>query len=74
MKPPELAPMETLRRSLWMVAQAAPKELRRLTMLNLITGTGPSVALLLSKIVIDEATQLLGDRSQGNAIALLQYS
>ncbi|MDJ0703395.1 MAG: ABC transporter ATP-binding protein [Leptolyngbyaceae cyanobacterium MO_188.B28] len=71
MKPPELAPMQALRRSLWMVAQAAPKELRNLAMLNLITGTGPSIALLLSKIVIDEAAQLLGDRSQESAIALL---
>ncbi|NET40253.1 MAG: hypothetical protein F6K19_51365 [Cyanothece sp. SIO1E1] len=64
MKPAELPPMQALRRSLWMVVQAAPKELRNLAILNLITGTGPSVALLLSKIVIDEATQLLGDRSQ----------
>ena len=71
MKPPELAPMQALRRSLWMVAQAAPKELRNLAMLNLITGTGPSIALLLSKIVIDEAAQLLGNRSQESAIALL---
>ena len=71
MKPAELPPMQALRRSLWMVAQAAPKELRNLAMLNLITGAGPSVALFLSKIVIDEATQLLGDPAQDGAIALL---
>ncbi len=68
MKPIELTPMQALRRSLWMVVQAAPKELRNLAILNLITGTGPSVALLLSKIVIDETTRLLGDRSLENAI------
>ena len=71
MEPAELPPMQALRRSLWMVVQAAPKELRNLAILNLITGTGPSVALFLSKIVIDEATELLGDRSQESAIALL---
>lgn len=70
MKPTELTPMQALRRSLWMVVQAAPKELRNLAILNLITGTGPSVALFLSKIVIDEATQLLGNRSMEEAIAI----
>ena len=71
MKPAELPPMQALRRSLWMVVEAAPKELRNLAMLNLITGTGPSVALFLSKIVIDEATHLLGAPAQDGAIALL---
>ncbi|WP_416668581.1 ABC transporter ATP-binding protein [Egbenema bharatensis] len=71
MKPTELLPMQALRRSLWMVVQAAPKELRNLAILNLITGTGPSVALFLSKVVIDESTRLLGNRSLEEAIALL---
>lgn len=71
MKPTELAPMQALRRSLWMVVQAAPKELRNLAILNLITGTGPSVALFLSKVVIDEATRLLGNRSMPEAASLL---
>ena len=71
METAELSPMQALRRSLWMVVQAAPKELQNLAILNLITGTGPSVALFLSKIVIDEATQLLGDGAQDGAIALL---
>jgi ATP-binding cassette subfamily B protein len=39
-----------------MVAQAAPVELRRLAYINLLTGTGPSVSLLLGKVVIDEVT------------------
>jgi ATP-binding cassette subfamily B protein len=71
MQPKELQPMQALQRSLWMVVQAAPIELRNLAILNLITGTGPSVALFLSKIVIDEATRLLGDRSMNEAITLL---
>lgn len=71
MKPAELKPMQALQRSLWMVVQAAPKELLNLAILNLITGTGPSVALFLSKVVIDEATRLLGQRSMPEAIALL---
>jgi len=71
MMPKELTPMQALRRSLWMVVQAAPIELRNLAILNLITGAGPSLALFLSKIVIDEATRLLGDRSMQEAIALV---
>jgi ATP-binding cassette, subfamily B, bacterial len=71
MQPTELMPMQALQRSLWMVVQAAPKELRNLAILNLITGTVPSVALFLGKVVIDEATRLLDDRSPDAAIALL---
>jgi ATP-binding cassette, subfamily B, bacterial len=71
MQPTELMPMQALQRSLWMVVQAAPKELRNLAILNLITGTGPSGALFLGKVVIDEATRLLDDRSPDAAIALL---
>ena len=71
MKPTELPPMEALRRSVWMVVEAAPKELRNLAILNLITGAGPSIALFLSKIVIDESTQLLGDRPMNDAVTLL---
>jgi len=55
-----------------MVVQAAPQELRNLAILNLITGTGPSIALFLGKIVIDESTRLLGsDRSLSEAVTLL---
>ncbi|MEM6717035.1 MAG: ABC transporter ATP-binding protein, partial [Cyanobacteria bacterium P01_C01_bin.147] len=59
MHPPALTPWQSLRRSLRLVAQAAPQELRRLAYINLITGIGPSISLLLSKIVIDEVTALL---------------
>lgn len=71
MKPAELTPMQALRQSLWMVVQAAPQELRNLAILNLITGTGPSIALFLSKVVIDEVTRLPGGRPLESAIALL---
>ncbi|HEY9736063.1 MAG TPA: ABC transporter ATP-binding protein, partial [Trichocoleus sp.] len=58
MKPQDLPPLETLRRSVWMVVQAAPLELRNLAMLNLLTGVGPSVSLVLGKVVIDEAARV----------------
>lgn len=60
MQPKQLTPFQALRRSLLMVVQAAPLELRNLALVNLVTGTGPSVSLFLGKVVIDEATRLLG--------------
>ncbi|UBF23602.1 ABC transporter ATP-binding protein/permease [Kovacikia minuta CCNUW1] len=71
MQPRPLKPIEALRRSVWMVFQAAPRELRNLSGLNLITGTGPSISLFLSKVVIDEASRLLGRGVTENAIALI---
>lgn len=72
MKPPELTPWQALRRSLGMVAQAAPIELRNLTLLNLVTGTGPSIALWLSKIVIDDVSRLAQAGAITDPIGLLQ--
>lgn len=63
MKPQELTPLQALRRSVWMVLQAAPVELRRLALLNLLTGIGPSVSLFLGKVVIDEASRLAAQGS-----------
>ena len=54
-----LPPVQALRRSLWMVVQAAPLELRNLALINLITGVGPSISLFLGKLVIDEVSGLL---------------
>lgn len=54
-----------------MVVQAAPQELKNLAVLNLITGAGPSISLFLSKVVIDEATQLMGVGADGSPVALL---
>ena len=71
MKPKELTPFQALQRSLWMVAQAAPLELRNIALLNLLTGAGPSINLFLGKVVIDEASRLAGQANAGDAIALL---
>lgn len=59
MTPKELTPRQALWRSLQMVGQAAPRELKRLALLNLLTGTGPSISLFLGKVVIDEVAQLV---------------
>jgi ATP-binding cassette, subfamily B, bacterial len=65
-----LTTFQSLRRSLGMVVQAAPMDLRNLALLNLFTRVGPAVSLFLSKIVIDEASRLMGQVSQ-NPIALI---
>ncbi|OUC14073.1 MAG: ABC transporter [Alkalinema sp. CACIAM 70d] len=66
-----LQPMEALRRSLWLVFQAAPKELRSMAGLNLLLGTGPSISFWLGKIVIDETSRLVGQGVGQDAITLL---
>lgn len=71
MQPKLLSSFQALRRSLWMVVQAAPLELRNLTVLNLITGVGPSISLVLSKIVIDEASRLLTQGATQAPLALV---
>ncbi|NJN86442.1 MAG: ABC transporter ATP-binding protein [Leptolyngbyaceae cyanobacterium SL_7_1] len=72
MKPNDLTPFQALRRSLGMVAQAAPIELRNLALLNLVVGTGPSITLFLSKLVIDEVSRLSQTGAIADPIALLQ--
>ncbi|MDA0267323.1 MAG: hypothetical protein O2890_09545 [Cyanobacteria bacterium] len=64
-------PMQALRRSLQMVFQAAPIELRRLAWLNLLTGIGPSVSLFLGKVVIDEASALVSQGTLEQPLAAL---
>ncbi|HAZ43292.1 MAG TPA: ABC transporter ATP-binding protein [Cyanobacteria bacterium UBA11369] len=71
MQPKPLTTLQALRRSLEMVIQAAPFELRNIVLVTLAIGTGPSVSLFLSKIVIDEASRLLGQGAVENAIALV---
>ena len=61
----KLPPMQALRRSLWMVVQAAPLELRNLALLNLITGVGPSISLFFGKLIIDELSRLLKSGAAG---------
>jgi ATP-binding cassette, subfamily B, bacterial len=71
MQPPALTPVQALRRSLRMVFQAAPIELRNLALLNLLTGSGPSASLFLGKIIIDESSRLLGQGAAQNGIDLI---
>ena len=51
--------------------QAAPIELRYLILLTLISGAGSPIALFLNKIIIDEASRLLGQGATANPIALM---
>ncbi|MBI4783450.1 MAG: ABC transporter ATP-binding protein [Oscillatoriophycideae cyanobacterium NC_groundwater_1537_Pr4_S-0.65um_50_18] len=71
MQPQSLTTFQALRRSFWLVVQAAPSELRNLALLNLFTRTGPAASLFLSKIVIDEASRLMGQGVTQDAIALI---
>ena len=71
MHPKELTPMQALKRSLQLVAQAAPIELRRLALLNLLTGAGPSASLFLGKVVIDEASALIEQGGVENPLAMI---
>ena len=71
MQPIRLSLFQAFRRSVAMVFQAAATELRYLTILTLIGGAGPAVVLLLNKIIIDEASRLLGKASIANPLQLL---
>ncbi|MEB3177446.1 MAG: ABC transporter ATP-binding protein [Nostocaceae cyanobacterium] len=67
----QLTTWESLRRSMLMVVQAVPHELRNLAILKLVTGVGPSLSLYLSKVVIDEASRLLTQGVTENAIPVI---
>ena len=71
MQPIKLSPFQAFRRSLVLVIQAAPTELRYLILPTLISGAGSPVALFLNKIIIDEASRLIGQGATANAIALM---
>ncbi len=60
MQPILQTPLQTLWRSLKIVFQASPTELINLTLLNLVSGAGPAIVLFLNKIIIDEASRLIG--------------
>lgn len=70
----QLTPFQALRRSIWLVIQAAPRELRNLALLTLISGSGPSVVLFLNKVAIDEVSRLLAERVMNSAIAPQNYA
>lgn len=71
MRPIKLSLFQAFRRSLVLVIQAAPNELRYLVLLSLISGAGSPIALFLNKIIIDEASRLLGQGTSNNPIALM---
>ncbi len=60
MQPKNITPFQALLRSIGMIIQAAPFELRLLILLTLISGAGPSITLFLNKIIIDRASALIG--------------
>lgn len=74
MQPIQLSPFQALRRSVWLVIQAAPRELRSLALLTLISGGGPAVVLFLNKVAIDEVSRLLAQRVINGAIAPQNYA
>ena len=51
--------LEVLRRSLILIIQAAPTEVRLLIFVTLISGISPVIALFLNKIIIDKVALLL---------------
>ena len=73
MQPIKLSLFQALRRSLKLVFQAAPKELRLLTVITLVSGVGSPLALFLNKIIIDEASRLLGKGAITNPLTLLLH-
>ncbi|MBG1243348.1 ABC transporter ATP-binding protein [Nostoc sp. NZL] len=71
MQPIKLSPLQTFWRSLIMVLQAAPKELRYLTILTLISGTGSPSTLFFNKIIIDQISHLLGKFTTVSSFTLI---
>lgn len=74
MTPLPLTPAQALRRSIALVMQAAPRELRHLTGLNLLIGAGPSVSLFLGKVVIDEVTVAASQGGVADPLAYLAHN
>jgi ATP-binding cassette, subfamily B, bacterial len=71
MQPIQLTTFESLRRSLGLIIQAAPLEIRNLTLLNIIGGAAPSAVLFLDKIIIDEVSRLLSQTQTAKPLALI---
>ncbi|MEH2364228.1 ABC transporter ATP-binding protein [Nostoc sp.] len=67
----EISPFQAFRRSVATVMQVVPKELRYVTILTLLGGAGPALAIWLNKVIIDEITRLLSIGTTENAIALI---
>ena len=67
----QLTTFESLRRSLGLIIQAAPTEIRNLIWLNIIAGAAPSAVLFLDKIIIDEVSRLLSQTQTTQPLALM---
>ena len=66
----EISPFQAFRRSVATVMQVVPKELRYVTILTLLSGSSPVIAIWLNKVIIDEIIRLLSIGTTQNAIAL----
>jgi ATP-binding cassette, subfamily B, bacterial len=62
---------QAFHRSVAMVTQAAPRELRYLTILTLFAGAIPSVVVWLNKLIIDDITEILSTQTVENPIYLV---
>ncbi|MCW5314430.1 ATP-binding cassette domain-containing protein [Nostoc sp. KVJ3] len=67
----EISPFQAFHRSVTTVIKVVPKELRYVTILTLLGGAGPAIAIWLNKTIIDEITRLLSTETTQNAIALI---
>ncbi|HEY9798944.1 MAG TPA: ABC transporter ATP-binding protein [Leptolyngbyaceae cyanobacterium] len=71
MSPLYLNLFQTFKRSILMLFQAAPKELRNITLLTLASSVFPPLVLLFNKIIINEISNLLSRGAAANPIALI---
>ncbi|WP_341735441.1 ABC transporter ATP-binding protein [Microcoleus sp. CAWBG640] len=71
MQPIKITTFQALRRSLDLIIQAAPVELRNLILLNVIRGAAPSGVLFLDKLIIDEVSRLLSQTQTAQPFALM---
>ncbi len=71
MQPSELSLLQTFRRSLMLVIQSAPTELRTLIFLTLISGSSPAISLFFNKIIIDQISHLLGKYTTVSSLILI---
>lgn len=63
-------PIQVVKRSLAIIIQAAPAELRLLIFVTLISGISPVIALIFNKIIIDQVASFI---QQGSLIHPLKY-
>ncbi|BAZ16455.1 ABC transporter-related protein [Calothrix sp. NIES-4071] len=64
---------QAFHRSVVMVMQAAPRELRYVTILTLFAGAIPSVVVWLNKLIIDDITKILSTQTVENPIYLVTF-